>query len=574
MKIEQKHIDKIKIAFSKMQSKGDLLNLLNEAKPFVYGEKAVPFELKQLTWYANPKLSGKRYTEFKIKKKSGSDRLIHAPVRGLKAIQKTFSFILQCVFEPHKAATGFVRDKSIVDNARVHAGSNYVYNIDLKDFFSSIDQARVWKCLQLPPFNLKKPQEIASQLPLTKFSKDEIIEFINKSNSKESYKKADRKRIAESTTQDEFDKVVQRLKSYRIAPYEEQDWQEPIEIISLNELLGNSTKRSRFELNNMISSICCTEMEVERKNEAGEWKLVKRNVLPQGAPTSPVITNVVCQRIDFLLSGVAKRFRLKYSRYADDITFSSMHNVYQQESDFIKELHRIIAEQGFHIKESKTRLQKQGFRQEVTGLLVNEKANVQQRYIKQLRMWLHYWERYGYERAYSFFLKQYLADKGHVIKGKPDMANVIKGKLDFLKMVKGEENDLYLKLKSRLDALVGRTDPLNSIIDIWEKDGIEKAMEIFYSSNTSGKNRSIKDLNDADMVVNTMFKTKPSIKLKAEEKKILLSDNQFTWLNVIFTMQGDRMYSKEDFNELTEVQKKKLIDDYNKYTGDSLLNIV
>jgi hypothetical protein len=65
------------------------------------------------------------------------------------------SFILQCVFEPHKAAMGFVRNRSIVDNAKLHAGSNYVYNIDLKDFFPSVDQARVWKCLQLKPFGLK-----------------------------------------------------------------------------------------------------------------------------------------------------------------------------------------------------------------------------------------------------------------------------------------------------------------------------------------------------------------------------------------------------------------------------------
>jgi hypothetical protein len=81
-----------------------------------------------------------------------------------------------------------------------------------------------------------------------------------------------------------------------------------------------------------------------------------------------VITNIVCQKLDYLLSGVAKRFGLKYSRYADDITFSSMHNVYQPESVFLKELHRIIAEQNFYIKESKT-----PYRKEVTGLLVNEK---------------------------------------------------------------------------------------------------------------------------------------------------------------------------------------------------------
>ena len=154
MKIEQLHIDQIRTAFENMQSKEDLLQLMNEVKPMIYGDKTVPFHLKQLTWYSNPKLATKRYTSFTIKKKSGAERTINAPVKGLKAIQKTLSFILQCIYEPHKAATGFVREKSIVDNAKEHIGSKYVYNIDLKDFFPSIDQARVWKCLQLQPFNL------------------------------------------------------------------------------------------------------------------------------------------------------------------------------------------------------------------------------------------------------------------------------------------------------------------------------------------------------------------------------------------------------------------------------------
>ena len=87
MKPEQDHIDHIRTAFEKMQSREDLLYVLNQSKPLVYGDKAVPFELKQLTWYANPKLAKKRYTEFKIRKKSGYDRSIHAPVKGLKAIQ-------------------------------------------------------------------------------------------------------------------------------------------------------------------------------------------------------------------------------------------------------------------------------------------------------------------------------------------------------------------------------------------------------------------------------------------------------------------------------------------------------
>src|SRR5690606_12979703 len=130
-------------------------------------------------------------------------------------------------------------------------------------------------------------------------------------------------------------------------------------VLSIEEI--KERDNSRKKIANIIAALCCTEMEVERKDENGEWISVKRNVVPQGAPTSPVITNIICQKLDFLLTGVAKRFGLKYSRYADDITFSSMHNVYQPDSDFLKELKRIITEQGFHINVNKTRLQKDGY---------------------------------------------------------------------------------------------------------------------------------------------------------------------------------------------------------------------
>ncbi len=82
-----------------MLTKEDLSALLNYAKPLIYKSNAVSFELKQLTWYANPKINSKRYSSFQIKKKSGSQRTIHAPVEGLKAIQKTLAFTLQCIHE-------------------------------------------------------------------------------------------------------------------------------------------------------------------------------------------------------------------------------------------------------------------------------------------------------------------------------------------------------------------------------------------------------------------------------------------------------------------------------------------
>ncbi len=504
MKLEQTHIDQIKTAFEKMQSREDLLQLLNLAKPIVYGNKAVPFDLRQITWYSNPKLAKNRYFEFNIKKKSGASRTIHAPNQGLKSIQKTLSFVLQCVFEPHQAAMGFVRNKSIVDNAKIHTNCNYVYNIDLKDFFPSIDQARVWKCFQLMPFNLKDNDKTSTtdklkiKTGIRKFTTDKnevifyqitdnLLTLINDSNGNlKKYKKRITSHILmpeinpldinleNNKKLKEFSDLTNNLVSEDAKKY----------IFSTENIAQlHKLRSSRLNLANILASLCCTEIEVDRKNETGEWVKVKRNVLPQGAPTSPVITNIVCQRLDYLLSSVANRFGLMYSRYVDDITFSSMHNVYQPDSEFLNELHRIIADQNFHIKGSKTRLQKDGFRKEVTGLLVNKKVNVQQRYIKQLRMWLYYWERYGYERASGFFLQQYIGDKGHVKNGKPDMANVIAGKLDYLKMVNSADNELYLKLNDRFANLIkpelgplSRKNYLDKILNQLIENNLENAM--------------------------------------------------------------------------------------------------
>ncbi len=529
MKVEQSHIDQIRTAFVKMQSREDFLHVLNEAKPLVYGDKAVPFELKQLTWYANPKSGRKRYTQFKIKKKSGTERCIHAPVNGLKALQKTLSFILQCVYEPHNAAMGFVRNKSVVDNAQLHAGSLYVYNIDLKDFFPSVDQARVWKCLQLNPFNLNKASSVEPEYMKWEDFKNEYW----KTEDPVTFIKGKGRMFTKTPygnlyVANNFDKEKDKYIILGSSSLKTKDGESLEGTLWLVNKIPNT---GRLDIANIIASLCCTEMQVERKNEKGEWEKVKRNVLPQGAPTSPVITNIVCQKLDYLLSGVAKRFGLKYSRYADDITFSSMHNVYQPESDFLKELHRIIAEQNFHIKESKTRLQKDGYRKEVTGLLVNEKANVQQRYIKQLRMWLYYWERYGYERASGFFLQQYIADKGHVKNGKPDMANVISGKLDYLKMVKGADNELYLKLKSRFDAFtVINKDEVIKTPSI----SLENILSIggdFENTYTAKEEAQQQDTNRLRININPIDSAKGQIKLK---RKIIIDKGEFLPLEEIF----------------------------------------
>jgi retron-type reverse transcriptase/predicted DNA-binding protein (MmcQ/YjbR family) len=359
---------------SRMKSKEDFLMLLNLIKKAEVEKLCVdssqfhPFTEKQLNFYCNPKHTYHRYRIFKIKKKSGGFRQITAPrTQTFMMMLSAVNEMLRSLYTPSEYAMGFTDGRSVVSNAAIHKGQNYVFNIDLKDFFPSVEQARVWKRLQLAPLNFPVP------------------------------------------------------------------------------------------IANLIAGLCA--MKDSRTNEDGTIKHVF--VLPQGAPTSPIITNMICDKLDRRLGGLAKRFGLHYTRYADDITFSSMHNVYQVESAFRQELARIIQDQGFTINEKKTRLLKKGTRQEVTGIIVSDKLNVTRKYVRDIRNLLYMWSRYGYSAAYSKFFPKYKEEKGHVKKGNPDMINVIDGKLMYLKMVKGSEDPVYQSLYMKFCVLADR-DPNKS----------------------------------------------------------------------------------------------------------------
>ena len=380
MKLEKLHTKEIKTRFTNINCKQDVIDLINHVNFLLYGKEYKLITEKGFNYYANPKLSKKRYSSFSIKKKSGGERNIHAPVNGLKHILRPLNIILNCVSEPHFKATGFVPGKSIVDNAKQHVGKNYVYNIDLKDFFHSFDRSWVKYGFMIKPFNLGKEKE---------------------------------------------------------------------------------------ELAFLLASLCTHPFEID-----GEIK----TVLPQGAPTSPSITNILCVKLDKRLNGLAKRFGITYSRYADDISFSSQTNVFNKE-DFLEELHRIIKDQKLEINPSKTRLQQKGYRQEVTGLIVNNKVNVNSRYIKQLRNWLYLWKKYGYVKAEQKFNQDYNFDKGHTKNGIPVFENVLVGKLQYLKMVKGKNDSTYVKLKVRYERLSNKNSCIEKILKIWENQGVENAIE-------------------------------------------------------------------------------------------------
>jgi len=111
-----------------------------------------------------------------------------------------------------------------------------------------------------------------------------------------------------------------------------------------------------------------------------------RGCLPQGAPTSPALANLIARRLDQRLTGLARRRNLAYTRYADDLTLSG---AAEQTRNAFPMIRRIIAEEGFLVNEKKVRLMRRGRRQTVTGLVVNDRLATPREYRRRVRAAIH-----------------------------------------------------------------------------------------------------------------------------------------------------------------------------------------
>lgn len=118
-------------------------------------------------------------------------------------------------------------------------------------------------------------------------------------------------------------------------------------------------------------------------------------VLPQGACTSPAITNLVCRRLDRRLAGLAKKHGFAYTRYADDLTFSGANR--RAVGRLLKSVRAILTDEGFREHPTKTRVMGRGRRQEVTGVSVNEKVALGRDDRRRLRAMLHNAAKHGLE---------------------------------------------------------------------------------------------------------------------------------------------------------------------------------
>ena len=175
--------------------------------------------------------------------------------------------------------------------------------------------------------------------------------------------------------------------------------------------------------------------------------------LPQGAPTSPLLTNLVCQRLDRLLRSLATKYHCRYTRYADDLTFSSNRAVFK--AAFHGELNSILQAEGYKQNLKKQRLRTSHERQEVTGVIVNERTSVSREYIRLVKAMLHNWQTKGEEVAQANFRRGYAMSKGALRHGGkiPSMERVLAGKIAYIGMIRGKEDAVFLRLLQQFKLL-------------------------------------------------------------------------------------------------------------------------
>ncbi|HWW97040.1 MAG TPA: retron Ec67 family RNA-directed DNA polymerase/endonuclease [Edaphobacter sp.] len=290
------------------------LNSLKAAKSLSDLAGLLQFTPSGLSFVLFKTADAAKYKTFEIPKRNGGTRTIKAPIDALKVAQRKLSILLQDCGDEIKGATGskdriahgFKRQRSIVTNAREHRNRRFVFNIDLQDFFPSINFGRV---------------------------------------------------------------------------------------------RGYFIRNKHFALDESVATVIA---QIACHN----------NSLPQGSPCSPVISNLIAHILDMRLVSLASAAGCTYSRYADDLTFSTNEKVFPPTVAVPSQidphiwtpsagLSSLISYSGFTINPTKTHMQYRTSRQEVTGLVVNKKINVRREYRHAARAMVHRLLQTGSFEAYK-----------------------------------------------------------------------------------------------------------------------------------------------------------------------------
>ena len=173
---------------------------------------------------------------------------------------------------------------------------------------------------------------------------------------------------------------------------------------------------------------------------AREWQaariLYARPHLPQGAPTSPALANLTAYRLDCRLTGLAKTAGAVYTRYADDLAFSGGEEFARLVERFSAHAAAVAIEEGFSVNHHKTRIMRQGVRQQLAGIVVNRKISLRRRDLELLEAILTNCVRFGPESQNRDAL--------------PDFRAHLQGRVGFVEMVNQEQGR---RLRALLEAV-------------------------------------------------------------------------------------------------------------------------
>jgi RNA-directed DNA polymerase len=163
--------------------------------------------------------------------------------------------------------------------------------------------------------------------------------------------------------------------------------------------------------------------------------------LPQGAPSSPILSNFACLSLDVKLTAFSNQNDWSYTRYADDLTFSSNVAFTSAQIDFIKQ---VLMQEGFEPNEKKFRVRTFNKKQLVTGLVVNEKVNIDRKMLKKTRAMLFDLRINGASKAAQNHLKtEYRPSKDDQVV----FLQKLNGTINFIGQIRGKEDAIYVKMK-------------------------------------------------------------------------------------------------------------------------------
>jgi len=138
----------------------------------------------------------------------------------------------------------------------------------------------------------------------------------------------------------------------------------------------------------LLTGLCCTATppRVLDQLHSHDRATFRQQHLPQGAPTSPALSNLVCFNLDRRLSGLARQIGANYTRYADDLCFSGDAPIAQR---LVSVVPKIVTSEGFALNESKTVIQRHTGRQTVLGVVINQHVNIGRDEFDRLKAVIH-----------------------------------------------------------------------------------------------------------------------------------------------------------------------------------------